>query len=157
MLRRFSTKVGLSKGRKDDTNGMTNGTTNGTTNGVADSKPNLEKRRSSFMPIKSSKKAETTDHSASRAEVESTFDQFSQLIHAARSPLPTQSGDGSYVDHAQPSGLMQDLKSMGFKDAKTLMEVMRTKATGDLQDDKTYMMERTIQVSRLLTHAERPS
>ena len=142
MLRRFSTKVGLSKGKKEEVNG----TTTGKTNGVSDSKPNLEKRKSSLIPSKSSRKAETADHTASRAEVESSFEQFSQLIHAARRPLPTQSGDGSYLDHTEPSGFMQDLRSLGFKDAKTLMEVMRTKATGDLQDDKTYVMERTIQV-----------
>ena len=142
MLRRISTKVGITKSKKEEANG----TTNGTTNGVHDGKHSLEKRISSFMPNKASKKTETPDHTASRGDVESSFDQFASLIHAARRPLPSQSGDGAYLDHAEPSGLMQDIKSMGFKDAKTLMEVMRTKATGDLQDDKTYIMERTIQV-----------
>ena len=80
--------------------------------------------------------------------MESSFEQFAQLIHAARRPLPTQSGDGAYLDHAEPSGFLQDVKALGFKDAKTLMEVMKSKATGELQDDKTYIMERTIQVIR---------
>ncbi len=35
---------------------------------------------------------------------------------------------------------------MGFKDAHTLMNVMQDKASGELQDDKTYLMERVIQV-----------
>ena len=69
-----------------------------------------------------------------------------------RQPLPTQSGDGSYLDHAQPSGLMSDIKAMGFKDVHTLIDVMKNKASGELQDDKTYLMEHTIQVShRALT------
>ena len=106
-----------------------------------------EKRKSSFLPLKASKKAETPDHSASRKEVDSSFEQFAQLIHPANCPLPTQSGDQAYLDYAEPTGLLQDVKTLGFKDAKTLMEVMRTKAKGELQDDKTYVMERTIQVS----------
>lgn len=35
---------------------------------------------------------------------------------------------------------MSDVKSLGFKDASTLMQVMKTKATGELQDDKTMLM-----------------
>ncbi len=153
MIRRFSQKVGFGK-KKEDVNGTTNDTTNGTngthatngiTNGDGGEKPNLQKRTSTFMPFKAKK--ETTDHAASRADVESSFAQFAQLIHASRRPLPTQTGDGAYLDHAEPSGLLSDIRSMGFKDAKTLMDVMKTKATGELQDDKTYIMERTIQVS----------
>ena len=145
MLRRFSTKVGIGRGKKEETPEATNGnTTNGAVNGV--NKPNVEKRKSSFGPLRSFKKAETTDQSASREDVENSFNQFAQLIHAGRRPLPNQSGDGAYLDHQEPSGLMGDLKKLGFKDAKTLMEVMKTKASGEPQDDKTYIMERTIQV-----------
>ena len=89
---------------------------------------------------------EKFDHSPQRGEVASSFSQFAQLIHASRRPLPTQTGDGTYVEHEMPSGMMQDLRSLGFKDVKTLMQVMKTKATGQLQDDKTYLMERVIQV-----------
>ena len=42
---------------------------------------------------------------------------------------------------------------MGFKDVHTLIDVMKNKATGDLQDDKTYLMEHTIQVSRVALKA----
>ena len=67
------------------------------------------RRRATFFSQKSSKK-ETTDHNASRADVESSFSQFAQLVHAARRPLPTQSGDGAYLDHVEPSGLLADIK-----------------------------------------------
>ena len=164
MLRRFSTKFG--KSRKDDgdavkeTNGTTNGSsksaatngayTNGTSNGAsASGNPGLDKRQSSFgIQTKKAKKA-ATDHSASRGDVESTFAQFAQLIHASQRPLPTQSGDGAYLEHKEPSGLMSDMKALGFKDVHTLMDVMKNKATGALQDDKTYLMEKTIQVSSI--------
>lgn len=41
---------------------------------------------------------------------------------------------------------MSDIRALGFKDIHTLMDVMKNKATGALQDDKTYLMEKTIQV-----------
>ena len=44
---------------------------------------------------------------------------------------------------------MSDIKAMGFKDVHTLIDVMKNKATGELQDDKTYLMEHTIQVSHM--------
>lgn len=86
-------------------------------------------------------------HASIKEEVESSLAKFAQLIHAARRPLPTQTGDGAYLDHPVPTSLMKDLTSLGFKDVNTLMQVMKTKATGALQDDKTYLMERVIQVS----------
>lgn len=143
MLRRFSLKI-IGKGKNDDSNGNANGGSNG----VKAEKPNGARRQSSLMPQKKAK--ENIDHTASRGEVEGSFQQFAQLIHASRRPLPTQSGDGSYLDHTEPSGLMQDLKSLGFKDVNTLMQVMKQKKAGGLQDDKTYIMERVIQVSQIL-------
>ena len=160
MLRRISTKFGKSK--KEDVNGVsgtsntTNGNTNGVetngayTNGTSSEKPGFEKRHSSFgIQPKKSKKA-ATDDSASRSDVESAFAQFAQIIHAPERPFPTQSGEGASLDHKEPSGLMSDIKALGFKDAHTLINVMKTKASGALQDDKTYLMEKTIQVRQIL-------
>ena len=48
---------------------------------------------------------------------------------------------------------MADIKAMGFKDLHTLIDVMRSKASGELQDDKTYLMEKTIQVSHRILGA----
>lgn len=48
---------------------------------------------------------------------------------------------------------MSDIKAMGFKDVHTLIDVMKNKATGELQDDKTYLMEHTIQVSHRVSEA----
>ncbi|MCJ1272406.1 hypothetical protein MMC21_000192 [Puttea exsequens] len=161
MLRKLSTR--FSKGKKDEANGVNVSDTNSTrypvngtkrnivtTNGANGDKASPEQRRTgsfSFMPKKS--KTESNDNSngtASRADIESSFEQFAQLIHASNRPLPNQTGDGSYLDHKEPSGLMADIKALGFKDAKTLMDVMKNKATGEYQDDKTYVMERTIQL-----------
>ena len=133
MIRRLTSR--LSKDKKQDVN----------SNGVAETKNAVNGRRSSYGP--KSKKEEPVDHSASRQEVERLFSKFAQLIHASQRPLPTQD-DGADFDHTEPSGLLQDLKTIGFKDVNTLMQVMRNKASGELQDDKTYMMEHVMQVSQ---------
>ena len=140
MLRRFSSKFG--KDKKEEVDGVRNGI----------HRPDIDRKRSSILPQKKGKEKpvqedrEEVDHSANRQEIENSFQKFAQLIHASRRPLPTQSGDGAYLDHTESSSLFQDLKSLGFKDVNTLIQVMRTKATGQLQDDKTYMMEHVIQV-----------
>jgi hypothetical protein len=91
---------------------------------------------------------EQSDHTANRSEVESSFTQFAHLVHAAQRPLPNQSGDGTYIEEKQQhSGLWADLRSLGFKDAKTLAEVMKNTASGALVDDKSMLMERVIQAS----------
>ncbi|TKA77124.1 hypothetical protein B0A49_03229 [Cryomyces minteri] len=132
MLRRLSSTFGRrdkkekSNGRRSSSHTFTNGDTSNEyqqTNG----------------------KIEHQDHSADKS-VGDTFQDFAQVIHASARPLPTQSGDGSYLEKEEPTGLWADLKSMGFKDAKTLMNVMQNKVAGDYQDDKTYLMERVIQL-----------
>lgn len=127
------------KGKEVDDNGAINGQSDGS------SRQKLGRKRSSFIPQKK-KEEQIVDHSASRADVESSFSKFAQLVHASRRPLPTQSGDGAYLEHTEPTGLLQDLKSIGFRDVETLMELMKQKTSGKLQDDKTYLMERIIQV-----------
>lgn len=136
MFRRFSAR--FSREKKEEINGRSNGV----------DKPELRKR-SSLMPSKKEKEKipEVRGHAANRNDIEDVFRNFAQLVHASRRPLPSQTGDGAYLDHTEPSGLMQDLKSIGFKDVNTLMQVIKTKTTGQLQDDKTYLMEHIIQVS----------
>ena len=115
MLRRFSKftkKDGVKKHTEvNGTNGIngTNGDSgvNGT-NGEHAEKSVLDKRASS-APKKS--KNENTDHSGSRSEVESSFEQYAQIIQASQRPLPTQSNDEASLDHVEPSSLLSDLKA----------------------------------------------
>ena len=146
MLRRFSST--FNKKKKDE--GQVNGTSkvNGTSGMV-----NGTSGKQLTPPAHTEHK---DDHAVKREDVATSLENFAQLLHAARRPLPTQTGDGSYLDHPVPSGLMQDLKNLGFKDVKTLMQVMRTKTAGGYQDDKTYLMERVIQVILLFHCSETP-
>lgn len=144
MLRRLSTRFGSKKEADAEVNGV-NGTkgANGV-NGYSE-KPKPAQKKSSFG-VTNGTIAEHEDKSHERKGIADTFDAFAQLIHASQRPLPTQTGDGSYVEHQEHSGLWKDLTSMGIKDAKTLKEVLANKASGKLTDDKTMIMERVIQV-----------
>ena len=90
MLRKLSTRFRSRKEEASGANGINgvNGTTHGVTNGTngeSRGKPNLKERHSSFAPFKSKKDTSdhSTDHSASRRDVENSFEQFAQLIHAS--------------------------------------------------------------------------
>lgn len=137
MIRRVSTVFKKSKNdnkpKKSETDSATNGSKKSTTNGTSKDKPLITGTNGS-------------DHPVRRADVEGAFEKYAPLIHASRGPLPAQSGDGSYVDHDEPSGLFQDLKAIGFKDVATLRDFLKNKASGELIDDKTMIMERIIQV-----------
>lgn len=138
MIRRVSTvfkkSKNDSKSKKSDADSATNGSKNGTTNGTSKDK----------APAPVTNGADANDHPVKRTDVEGAFEKYAPLIHASQSPLPAQSGDGSYLEHDEPSGLLQDLKAIGFKDIATLRDFVKNK--GELVDDKTMIMERIIQV-----------
>lgn len=94
---------------------------------------------------------EQNKHTTTRKDVESAFEQFAQLLHASRRPLPSQSGDGSYLTQDQPTGFWSDLTHMGFKDVErnveTVKHIMEDKASGKPQDDRKMHMEEIMQVS----------
>lgn len=75
--------------------------------------------------------------------------QVEQVIAASLRPLPTQTGDGSYIPTSTTTGLAKDLGHMQLKDAKTLLDVMESAATGEPINDREYIMERVIQVGIL--------
>ncbi|KKY29272.1 putative fatty acid oxygenase [Phaeomoniella chlamydospora] len=156
MLKRFTSirkrkeENGVVHDGANGTNGhVLNGTSNANgisevkhTNGTAQTSPKPSaKKRFSFGP---KRQQSVTEQEVDRQGIDKAFEQFAQLVHAARRPLPTQTGDGSYIEHEIPSSLFEDIKSLGFKDVKTLREVMQSK--GHLQDDKTMLMERVIQL-----------
>ena len=136
MIRRLTTRFNREK--KQD----------GKVNGVSPQTNGVNGKRKSNVPT--DKPQEVEDHSARRLDVEDTFSKFAQLIHASNRPLPTQAGDGADLEQKESSSLMQDIRAIGFKDVGTLMQVIKTKATGEYQDDKNMMMEHVMQVSDAL-------
>jgi linoleate 8R-lipoxygenase / 9,12-octadecadienoate 8-hydroperoxide 8R-isomerase len=90
-----------------------------------------------------------------RHKLDNGFKRLASLISAARKPLPTQTGDGTYLSYPEddPSLIqkiesgIRDLSSIGITDIKTLIDVQDKTKTGALWDDKKYLMERLIQTA----------
>lgn len=85
-----------------------------------------------------------------REEIENGVSDVSRAISASLRPLPTASGDGTYLPTTHTTGILDDLAHMKLGDAGTLAEVAKVAATGQLIDDKRYIMERIIQVRDVL-------
>lgn len=122
MLRRFSSK--FSSKRKEDAHNRVK--VDDGTNGVV----NGNRKRLSLAV----QKPDASDYSVTQGDIQSNFEKFAHLLHASNRPLPTQSGDGAYLEEGQPSSFLQDLRTFGFKDYNTMMQVMKGKATGELQE-----------------------
>jgi linoleate 8R-lipoxygenase/9,12-octadecadienoate 8-hydroperoxide 8R-isomerase len=78
---------------------------------------------------------------------ESPLAQIEQVIKASLRPMPTETGDGTYVKGNTTTGLAQDLSHVDLKDVKTLAEVAKSAITGDPVNDREYIMERVIQLA----------
>ncbi|KAH0846113.1 hypothetical protein AYO21_10106 [Fonsecaea monophora] len=83
---------------------------------------------------------------ATRKDVDNVFTQFAALIHASQRPLPTQSGDGQYLEKEEPTGFWNDLKHLGFKDAETALHLVQDKLSGGPVDDRKMHMEEVMQL-----------
>lgn len=133
MFRRFSTQFKRNKDANGDAEPKSNGS-------------GKENKRFSRMSQNRKSSAMDDSHQVKRAEVVAVFDKYAQAIHASREPLPTQGGDSAFLKHDQSSGLFGDIKTLGFRDVSTVKDLVKSKASGELVDDKTYLMERIIQV-----------
>ncbi|KAH0431856.1 linoleate diol synthase [Colletotrichum camelliae] len=79
-----------------------------------------------------------------------------KALAESKRPLPVMFGDGSYpVDQSRP-GKWQEIKALGSQDFKTLYDIFKGKIKDHgIQDDKTMIMERTIQIVAKLPHRSR--
>lgn len=78
----------------------------------------------------------------------SPLSQIEQVVSASLRPLPTETGDGTYVKGNTMTGFAKDLGHFGPKDVETMAEVAKSAVTGNSVNDREYIMERVIQVCR---------
>lgn len=104
----------------------------------------------SSIMAKGNETSSSDEKNSLRQEIEETLDSARSLIKASLKPLPTQSGDGTYITPPQVTGLIKDLSKMGLDDAATLIELAKTTATGQKIDDRSYFMERLIKLASAL-------
>lgn len=84
--------------------------------------------------------------------LEKSISKLGQAVSASLRPLPTKTGDGTYVKDPESTGLVTDLTHMDLEDVKNIVDVIKEAATGDPIDDRKYVMEKVIQVSGILVH-----
>ncbi|KAK2035237.1 linoleate diol synthase [Colletotrichum zoysiae] len=78
---------------------------------------------------------------------------FSALRQASKRPLPTQNGDGTYPKELVQPTMVQNLRALQAADVKTLVQIIKSKIKREkIQNDKTMIMERTIQIVAKLPH-----
>ncbi|GAB0138710.1 hypothetical protein EsDP_00006936 [Epichloe bromicola] len=88
-----------------------------------------------------------SDHKSHKKKKPSSMGSLMQLRTASKRPLPVERGDGTYRPILKRPGLIEDLRSFGWGDLKTLKDIITAKLKREtLQDDKTMIMERTIQL-----------
>ena len=83
-------------------------------------------------------------HVTFRREVSAAFEAVSGVINAVTHPLPTQTGDGTYIQETKPTGVANDLIRMRPRDFKTALDLATISLTGDPVNDDTFLMERLI-------------
>ena len=74
------------------------------------------------------------------------IEKIGKVVEASLRPLPTETGDGTYVQTKKTTGFAKDLKHIDVNDVKTLVEVAKSAVTGDPVDDRDYIMEGIVQV-----------
>lgn len=142
MLRRFSSTFK----KKGDRESKQNGTAPNSSSAVANTNNNNDNKRHSKISA-ARKSSSDDDRNEKKGDSVSPFEKYASVLHAARSPIPNQTGDGAYLEHEHTTSLLQDARHLGFKDLKTLKDVIESKLPGgQLIDDKTMLMERIIQV-----------
>lgn len=91
-----------------------------------------------------------------RQKLDKGFTKLAGLINAAEQPLPTKTGDGTYIPEANddPSIVqkieagLKDLSYLGINDIKTLIEVQDKTKNLTPWDDKAYLvMESSFRIS----------
>ncbi|KAH7030729.1 heme peroxidase [Microdochium trichocladiopsis] len=73
-------------------------------------------------------------------------------MNVTRGAYPSQHGDGTMTLIKNRPGLKQDLKHIKKKDVKTIIKLVKAKVKGELNDDKTMLMEQVIQLVAGLPH-----
>jgi linoleate 10R-lipoxygenase len=124
----FRRLTSFNKSKKPGEDGKANGVNGSSTGTCTTAQPSTTTKSNTtngYAPaaVKHEEPAEDV-HAATRADVVSTFEQYAQLIHASRRPLPNQSGDGAYLEKDEPSGFWSDMRSIGIKDLKTVKHII---------------------------------
>jgi hypothetical protein len=89
-----------------------------------------------------------------RTKIGDSFKKAAGLVNAVAKPVPRGTGNGSDLTEEQNNSLLKniegtlaDITHLSIPNIKTLIDIQKTKMTGELLDDKTYQMEGLVHVS----------
>ena len=87
------------------------------------------------------------EHQHLRERIDDAFVALKSFITASARPLPTQTGDGSYLGHEHATGLLKDMSTLGFRDMLALGEMVREGTEHKPIKDSDYLMEKVIRAA----------
>jgi len=93
----------------------------------------------------------------SRADIESAIAQISDALQASLRPLTTETGD--YIplsDGKAKLDMLSGVKHLSIRNLQTVKDVLVEGLDGSLIDDRTYIMERVIQLAAELPLDSKP-
>ncbi|KAJ5669994.1 Psi-producing oxygenase A [Penicillium maclennaniae] len=70
-----------------------------------------------------------------------------QIVEASLRPLPTETGDGTYIKEEKSTGIIKDIPHLPIKDLEGLAVTAKSAITGDDVNDREYIMEQVIEVA----------
>lgn len=104
--------------------------------------------------IESPPEPEMSTLDRARANVWQSLQQMKTLLSAVKAPLPTHSGDGSYLPQPEKENLWEDVneifRDIGRQDVKDLdglFKAVKASKLGQPLNDKQYLMESMIAVA----------
>ena len=86
-------------------------------------------------------------HDTFRKEVASTFESVIGVLKAVASPLPIQTGDGTFIQEVKTTGVLNDLTKMYPGDFRTILDLAKASLTGNPVNDDTFLMERLVRLT----------
>ena len=101
----------------------------------------------------SSELSSSSELEAVRERVDGALKSLADLFNAAARPLPTETGNGTYLEDDPPDLIdriqadIQNFSHLGIRDVATLLEAQKTYLSGTYMDDKHYLMEGLTSVS----------
>ena len=87
-------------------------------------------------------------------DVKSTLSSLIGLVKHSLRPLPTATGDGTYVEEEIHSSITKDLLKLRPTDAVTVKDLIQNVVTNKPIDDRTYFMEGIIKVRLLIIEGQ---
>ena len=83
-------------------------------------------------------------------QIHDAFASAGGLIKAVLRPMPTVTGDGTFVDPPKTTGILKDIEKLEPTDVETIAELAKSTIFREATNDKSYFMERMIKLASSL-------